>query len=153
MKQCVVIASIIALIVSGDAPPVFAQSNTDEVEQVIKAFLVPFSNQNVAEFTEYFADDAVVFFPAARFAPMRVEGKADIRRTFETVFKAGQPAPATVRGLIRPQDLKVQRFGDSAVVTFHLGSDSSRGRRTFVLRRVDSKWRIVHLHASTIAAP
>jgi ketosteroid isomerase-like protein len=150
MKQCVLIASMIALVVSGGGPPAAAQSSTDEVEQVLNAFLIPFSNQNVAEFIEYFADDAVVFFPSSRFAAVRVEGKANIRSTFAAVFKPGQPAPVTGRSLIQPQDLKVQRFGDSAIATFHLGSDSARGRRTFVLQRLDSRWKIVHLHASII---
>lgn len=150
MKQCVLIASIAAFVVSGGGPAAFAQSNSDEVEQMLKAFLVPFSDQNVAEFIEYFADDAVVFFPSSRFAAMRIEGKANIASTFAAVFKPGQPAPATGRNLIQPQDLKVQRFGDSAIATFHLGSDTMRGRRTLVLQRVDSTWKIVHLHASTI---
>ena len=147
MKQCLLVAMIVVACLDSS---VVAQPTSDEVEQVIKAFLVPFSNQNVAEFIEYFADDAVVFFPSSRFAAGRVEGKTNIASTFATVFKPGQPAPATGRPLIQPQDLKIQRFGDAAVVTFHLGSDTTRGRRTFVLRRVDSKWRIVHLHASTI---
>ena len=124
-----------------------------EVEQVMKAFLVPFSNQVVADFIDYFADDAVVFFPSTQFAAMRVEGKANIARTFESVFKPGRPVPPGGRPLIQPQDLKIERFGDTAIVTFHLGNDTTRGRRTFVLQRIDSKWRIMHLHASTVAAP
>jgi ketosteroid isomerase-like protein len=124
-----------------------------EVEQVMKAFLVPFSNQVVADFIDYFADDAVVFFPSAQFAPMRVEGKANIARAFESVFKPGRPIPPGGRPVIQPQDLKIQILGETAIVTFHLGNDTTRGRRTFVLQRINSKWRIVHLHASTVAAP
>lgn len=142
------IVSVIVLACVGS--PARAQSSSDEIEQVIKAFLIPFSNQNVAEFMDYFAEDATVFFPPARFPAVRVEGKAAIASAFAAVFKQFGLAPATNRPPIQPQDLKVQRFGDSAVVTFHLGSDTARGRRTFVLRRVDSNWRIVHLHASTI---
>ena len=128
-------------------------SGSDEIDAVMKAFLVPFSNQDVPAFIDYFADDAVVFFPAAQFGVMRVEGKDNIARAFAGVFKPGRPVPPGGRPLIQPQDLKVQQFGDTAVVTFHLGTDATRGRRSFVLRRIDSKWRIVHLHASTIAAP
>ena len=47
------------------------------------------------------------------------------------------------------------QFGDTAIVTFHLASSSAQspslGRRTFVLRRIENRWRIVHLHASTSA--
>ena len=147
-----VIASILLVSVSCNSA-LSAQATDGEIEKVMKAFLVPFSNQDVADFIDYFADDAVVFFPSAQFAPMRVEGKENIARTFASVFKPGRPLPPGGRPLIQPQDLKIQQFGDAAVVTFHLGSDATRGRRTFVLRRVDSRWRIVHLHASTIAVP
>lgn len=143
---------VVAVAVANPAAAQPAQNSAAEIEQVMKAFLVPFSNQDVPEFMTFFAADAVVFFPNAGFALTRVEGKADIARTFEKVFTPGRPAPPGGRPLIQPQDLKVQRFDDSAIVTFHLGSNTNRGRRTFVLRRIDSSWRIVHLHASTITA-
>ena len=150
--KLVIVTTAVLFHLAGNAPA-FAQGGNDEIEQVLKAFLVPFSGQNVAEFIDYFAEDAVVFFPSSGFDTMRVEGKANIARTFAKVFKPGQPAPPSGRPLIQPQDLKIQRFGDSAVVTFHLGSDATRGRRSFVLHRIDAKWRIVHLHASSIVAP
>jgi ketosteroid isomerase-like protein len=136
-------------------PGVLGQSSSvpstgADVEEVMKSFLVPFSRQDIPGFIDYFADDAVVFFPSAAFAPIRIEGKDAIARTFARVFK---PVPsASDRPLIQPQDLKVQHLGDSAIVTFHLGSDATRGRRTFVLRRDAGRWRIVHLHASTMTA-
>lgn len=138
-----------AIAVTFAAAVMFAgQPAADDLEQVLKAFLVPFSNGRVAEFMDYFADDATVFFPSAQFAASRVEGKANIARVFGQVFT---PAPAgTTRKLIEPQDLQVHRYGDTAIATFHLGSDATRGRRTFVLRRIDSRWKIAHLHASAI---
>jgi hypothetical protein len=45
----------------------------------------------------------------------------------------------------------VEEFGDTAVVTFHLGHETARQRRTLVLRRVGSNWKIVHLHGSASA--
>jgi ketosteroid isomerase-like protein len=124
------------------------------VAQVIQDFLVPFSNRNIREFIEYFADDATVFFPAVQgpgFPPDRVQGKAAIAREFEAAYqRIGAPARASGT-IIRPLDLMVQRFDDFAVVTFHLGAEKTRNRRTFVLRRIDSRWRIVHLHASSLA--
>ena len=125
-----------------------SQDVGDEVEQVIKNFLVPFSSQKVSEFIEYFADDATVFFPSSRFPAVRVQGKNNIAREFEAVFKG---AGAGTGGMIQPQNLLVQRFDDTAIVTFHLGTDSARSRRTFVLQRIGSRWKIVHLHASTVS--
>jgi hypothetical protein len=60
---------------------------------------------------------------------------------------ASPPGSAT---LIQPQDVVVQRFDNVAVVTFHLGTDAARGRRTIVLRLVGADWRIAHLHASNL---
>ena len=144
MKRLLILIAAVVLFVSPSA----AQDPAGEIGQIMKAFLVPFSNQNVDEFIEYVADDATAFFPASRFATDRIEGKASIARTFAGVFKYD---PTVSRPLIQPQDLKVQTFGDTAIVTFHLGSNTARGRRTFVLRRVDGKWKIVHLHASSIS--
>jgi ketosteroid isomerase-like protein len=129
-----------------------AQSQPDDVQRVIAAFLIPFSSGNVAEFIDYFADDATVFMPptAPGASPGRVQGKAAIAREFEALFRRIPAPPGAQRLTIRPQDLIVQRFSDFAVVTFHLGTDASRGRRTFVLRRAEQGWKIVHLHASTV---
>ena len=135
-------------LISGGATAL-AQTGPDEVEQVINDFLVPFSNRDVERFIEYFAEDATFFFPpgGAGFPSGRIRGKAVIAREFEAAYErfgAGRGA----RTAIRPLDLVTQYFGDSAVVTFHLGTDSERSRRTFVLQRIDARWRIVHVHAS-----
>jgi ketosteroid isomerase-like protein len=130
-----------------------AQAPADEVEQVIAKFLIPFSSGNVGEFIDYFADEATLFMPpsAARASAIRVQGKAGIRREFEALFGT-DPAAGAQRPVIRPQDLTIQRLNDVAIVTFHLGTEASRGRRTFVLHRTGSGWRIAHLHASTFPA-
>jgi ketosteroid isomerase-like protein len=129
----------------------FSQDVGDEVEQVIKNFLVPFSSGKVSEFMEYFADDATAFFPSSPLSPsmpaMRIQGKNNIAREFEALFKG---VGAGAGGIIQPQNLLMQRFDDTAIVTFHLGTDMLRGRRTFVLRRIGSRWKIVHLHASAV---
>ena len=135
--------------------PVGAQSGPAEVEPVIASFLVPFSNRDVAGFIGFFADDATLFMPpTAKGASIgRVEGRPNIAREFEAMYaRQAAPAPSSA-ALIKPQDLRVQLFGDTAVVTFHLGTDAARGRRTFVLRRTGAGWKIIHLHASTAPFP
>jgi ketosteroid isomerase-like protein len=138
----------LALLTSGGAKAL-AQDRSDEVERVINDFLVPFTNRDTAQFIEYFAEDATFFFPqgGAGFPGGRVQGKAAIAREFETRYSRSGAVPAA-RPVIRPLDLLTQYFGDFAVVTFHLGTDSERSRRTFVLQRIDSRWGIVHVHAS-----
>ena len=53
---------------------------------------------------------------------------------------------------IQPRDLTIQMFGDVAIATFHL--DDRPGflnRRTLVLHKTNSGWKIVHLHASEVS--
>jgi hypothetical protein len=47
-----------------------------------------------------------------------------------------------------PEDLKVDRDGDTAIATFNVRSPDSVARRTFVFRRGSRGWLITHFHAS-----
>ena len=120
--------------------------------------LTAFNNLDMPAFLDCFADDATVFHPPSappRTFPTRIQGRAEIQRTFEVVFaqiRAGSGRTAAPYQDLQPQDLQVQRFDDAAVVTFHLGTPAARSRRTLVLHRIGTGWRIVHLHASTFNA-
>lgn len=146
------VISVVALVSAAGA---VAQTRVDDVEQVIEAFLIPFSNRDISAFVGFFADDATMFLPPSAIgAPTgRIQGKQDIAREFEALYKRVGVAPRGRTATIRPLDLNVQRFGDVAVVTFHLGTESARGRRTFVLRQTGSTWKIAHLHASDFRIP
>ena len=82
---------------------------------------------------------------------MRLQGRRDIERTFQIVFdqirKRSGKTSAPYQD-IQPQGLLVQQFDGFAVLTFHLGTEMRRGRRTLVFQQVGSEWKIVHLHAS-----
>ena len=154
----VLIAGAVAALLVPAVLPRSATGTQDQraaIERMMREFLVHFSNRDVAAFGPYFAEDATVFFPPSAFGPPsgRVEGRASIaegfRRLYERVGRE-RAAPRPAGAGIQPRDLRIQAFEGFAVVTFHLGSDSARGRRTFVLRRADTTWTIVHLHASTV---
>ena len=49
---------------------------------------------------------------------------------------------------IDPDDLRIDVVGAAAVVTFHLGDEPPRSRRTLVFVQEGGAWRIAHLHAS-----
>ena len=51
---------------------------------------------------------------------------------------------------IEPRDLHIHASGDMALATFHLTQDDELGRRTFVLRRENNSWKILHVHASNV---
>ena len=113
------------------------------------SFLAAFANRDLPAFSEFFAEDATMFFPpSAPGSPSRrVEGKTEIRRAFTELYDRLGLGRTTDRQ-IPPQDLLIQHYDSFAVLTFHLGSDATRGRRSFVLRRTGSEWKVVHLHAS-----
>ena len=94
-----------------------------------------------ARIVEAFADDATAFFPTVKAE--RIDGKDAIAAVFRDYVKAN-----TKKTNIVPEDLRVQRSGDLAVITFNVHNPSAISRRTFVWRREALGWRIVHLHAS-----
>ena len=123
--------------------------STQDPEHMVTEFLTVFGNRDFARFVPFFSEDATMFFPPSAVAPTgRVRGRAEIEQTFRAIFEKYPPrSPGTVTP-IRPLDLLVEEFGEVAVVTFHLGSETARQRRTLVLRRLGGDWRIVHLHGS-----
>jgi ketosteroid isomerase-like protein len=98
-----------------------------------------------------FDDNATVFYPRA--FPERASGREAFEKTFRVVFQQirdGKTQPPFMD--IRPQDMQVQVFGDIAIATFHLNDRVGfLNRRTIVLHKTATGWKIVHLHASEVA--
>lgn len=147
---------MVAVLLIGSAASMAAQpSRQPEPEQDVRAFLAhfvqAFDNLDWEQFRNCFADDATVFQP--RGFARRADGRSDIEREFRVVFdfiRGNKTAPPYMA--LKPKDLRVQSFGDTAIVTFHL--DSRPGvlnRRTLVLHKGEAGWKIVHLHASEVA--
>ena len=97
-----------------------------------------------ARIAELFTEDATVFFPVNN-QPLRANGRAEIAVAFASLF-----GPNYRGGLPKPDDVRVQTFGGTAVFTFQNVNPNVTSRRTFVLRREAGRWRIVHLHGSNI---
>lgn len=124
----------------------------DDALATVQAFVRANETADLALIAGTFDDGATVFFPGER--PQRASGKAEIRAVFAALFKQ-RKGPIT----ITPRDVVVQLLGDVAIVTAHLGTlpalpvqaPTAFARRTFVLRRIDDQWLIVHLHASNFA--
>ena len=93
---------------------------------------------------ELFTEDATMFFPM-NAQPLRLNGRAEIAAAFASLFGPGYRG-----GMPPPQDLVVQRSGDTAVVTFQTTNPNVTSRRTLVLRREQGRWLIAHLHGSNI---
>jgi ketosteroid isomerase-like protein len=113
-------------------------------EEVLGDFGRAFRRMDLDTMMEHIAEDATAFWPTQ--ACLARLDKAGIRAQFAATIAAVRAAGGTE--VVRTQsDMQTQRFGDVAVVTFHL-QDVPFGRRTFVLQWRWHRWLVVHIHGS-----
>ena len=119
-----------------------------QVARAAEAFVDAFNDLDWDRFEDAWAEDATVFMPMPDF-PARLEGRDAIVAAFKSVFS---DFPNRMEGppylTIDPIDLRIDVLGTAAIVTFHLGDEAPRNRRTLVFVREGDAWRIAHLHAS-----
>ena len=137
-------ATLLALAVA--AAPV-ADPRTPE--SAASAFVEAFKAMDETRFDRFFAPDVTMFFPDGPFPKERVEGRAAVLSAFRGFFRRVKERGRKTLN-ITPLDQRVDRYGNIAVVSFRLDSGNAVGRRSVVMRKVGSEWRIVHFHASTI---
>jgi ketosteroid isomerase-like protein len=148
------IGASILVLAACTTPGPAARSDEESVRRFASHFLGTFENLDMPSFIECFADDASAFFPTP-WPPLRLDGRAAIQARFEEVFAAirDDAAGGPPYHTLRPENLSVQFVSEeAAIVSFHLRSETRASRRSLVLRRTKSGWRIVHLHASSIPA-
>ena len=150
MKKAGLILPLIVLL-AGISSAWAENPGEKEVRDTLAKFIVAFDNLDWEQFRSFFADDATVFYPRA--VAERAAGRPALEANFKKVFdgiRGTQSHPPYMH--IEPRDLQLQMFGDIAVVTFHLDDRPGMlNRRTIVLQKTASGWKIVHLHASEVA--
>ncbi|MFL6247735.1 MAG: YybH family protein [Thermoanaerobaculia bacterium] len=125
-----------------------ATARDSSPEQTIDAFIAALDTGD-AQIATLFTADATVFFPM-NDRPLRANGREEIASAFAGLF--AMPGYQKGRGLPKPEALRVQRIGETALVTFQTTNPNVTSRRSFVLRREGGRWLIVHLHGSNIRA-
>jgi len=114
-------------------------------EETVLDFSTAFRRMDLEAMMAHIAADATAFWPVS--ACLTRLDKAGIRAQFAATIAAVRAAGGTE--VVRTQsDMLTQRFGDVAVVTFHL-RDEPFGRRTFVLNWRWDRWLVVHIHGSS----
>jgi ketosteroid isomerase-like protein len=117
----------------------------DELESTLQSFLGSFSRLELENMIECFDEDATAFFPSEHKRE-RVEDKKSIRAVFlDVIAKVRRSGVENMK--LTSEDVKIQRFGDIAIVTFQIRS-KDLSRRTFVFKRELKSWFVVHMHAS-----
>jgi ketosteroid isomerase-like protein len=117
-------------------------------------FIAAFNSLDWEAFRRCFADSASLFNPDIPDAISlhRLDGRDDIERNFRAVFDAADAGTNNKRSPnIYPENVRLQRFGDTAIITFEFKrSGISTGRRTIVFNKLKGSWLIVHIHASNV---
>lgn len=139
-----------------DGGPATACEGPTDLCAFFERYLAAFNARDFDGFRATFADDITTFFDRP-FPPERLEGRAAVEGVFRRGFAyfhpaAGTPQPPPPAPLV-PVDLRVQVFGDAAVISFLIRTPAEVARRTLVVHRGASGWRVVHIHASSSDLP
>lgn len=132
-----------------------ATSASENVEQALSQFRDAFQNLDWKKFRPCFSENATIFHPGAanikRIDAPELFDKAWIE-VFERIRKSSRSTSPPYMKL-EPADLRIDRLSDEvALATFHLFDGGVTSRRTLVFQRQQASWKIVHIHASNIAA-
>lgn len=119
-------------------------------EAAVERFTAAFNRLSVVELRPLFAEDATAYLPMPQFGP-RIDGREDILAALGPLFEGEIRRGSTMN--LQAKELWVQRAGNTAIVTFDVGTEAVFSRRTLVLERRRGEWKIVHLHASNVRPP
>lgn len=140
MKR-VLVTILLLLSACASAP---SRSGDADVRAAMSGFVEALNALNLDAMSRYFADDITAFVPLTK--PERLDGKPAVVDLFRGYVDTTKKSIARMN--IVPQDLRVDRFDDTAIVSFQVRNEQSVSRRTFVWHRDGDRWLIVHFHAS-----
>ncbi|MFI5168462.1 MAG: YybH family protein [Thermoanaerobaculales bacterium] len=129
------------------------ESSSPEVAaigKVLDEFIDALNTADLQRYAALFTPDATAFFPLAE-VPVRLENIEQITAVFGKFFEGirrGSSGPRYMN--LAPVDVKLQLYGDTAIVSFHFRGGEMISRRTLALVKHEGKWMIAHLHASNI---
>ena len=119
--------------------------NTDaDVRETLNGFFRAVESMQPDRIAPFFEEDAQMFSPLGTY-PARLDGRDAILAQFKAIADAIRQMPSPMK--IDPQQLIVRDFGDLVLVTFHLELQGPLHRRTFLMHRTPTGWRIAHIHA------
>jgi purine nucleosidase len=141
---------------SGSAETKAEERSRASIESSLASFVAAFRDLDWPAFRACFSQDPTIFHPSAKNI-WRVDTPEEFEQAWQRVFARiknnSQRAVAPYQDL-KPRDLRIERLSeDVALVTFHLEDGRMLDRRTLVMKREGSQWKIVHIHASNLEVP
>jgi ketosteroid isomerase-like protein len=123
----------------------------EQIEKLIRDFLIGAGNNDVAEHERFWADD-LIYTSAAGI----VRTKADILKNVRE--SASKPDPNEPKTTFDAEDMTIHDFGNFAVVNFRLVAHGEKDgkpetryfRNTGTLHRINNEWRVIAWQATRI---
>jgi ketosteroid isomerase-like protein len=151
MKQ-IFLSGILGLLL---APVLHAQTAPDAIEltALLKEFLAGASRNDVAIHDRFWAEDLIYTGSSGR----RI-GKADIMRDLR---KTPDPKPGDPTTAYTAEDVRIQQYGETAIVAFRLVGTTQKADSTQVAKFLNTgtfvkrkgKWEVVSWQATRIPSP
>ncbi len=151
MKRILLFATVLLSIACG----LRAETALDaaELTKLLQDFLVGAGRNDAAMHDRFWANELIY-----TSAKGRRKGKTDIMRE---VREEGPPKPGDETTLYTAEDIRIQQYGDTAIVAFRLVATSEKAGAkkitnylntgTFLKR--DGKWQVVSWQATAIPTP
>jgi hypothetical protein len=144
-----------ALVVLSLAAPAAVPPAPDaaELTRMLKEFLAGASRNDPAAHERFWAEDLIYTGSVGR----RV-GKADI---LGELRKATPPPPGTPATTFTAEDIRIQQYGDTAIVAFRLVGTTVSAEKTEIAQylnsgtflRRDGRWQVVNWQATRLPPP
>lgn len=142
---------VLTFCLQAQTPP--AAPDAGELTTLLNEFLAGASRNDAAMHDRFWAEDVIYTGSGGRR-----RGKADIMKD---VRSAPTPKPGDPATIYTAEDLRIQQYGDSAIVAFRLVGTTARNGRTEVGNFLNSgtflkrqgKWQVVNWQATRMPRP
>jgi len=124
-----------------------------ELTKLLKDFLAGASRNDAAMHDRFWAEDLIYTSSSGRRM-----GKADVMRDVRSATQAKAGVSATVYGA---EDIRIQQYGDTAIVTFRLIGTTKKDDATEIVNYLNTgtflkrngKWQAVSWQATKMSSP
>ncbi len=143
----------ILLIFSASAQTNATAPDAAELTKLLNEFLAGASRNDVATHDRFWADDVIYTGSLGRR-----RGKAEI---MQDVRSAPAPKPGDAVTVYTAEDIRIQQYGDTAIVAFRLVSTSTKDGKSEVANNLNSgtfvkrggKWQVVNWQSTRMPPP